>query len=252
MFNTRKQLIEVYENVKKKYPKYYRARTNQISQELELFFTYCEELYSSKLLTKCAPDWLHKKRIDVSLFPKYSPTFFYTLELAMEEIAKRNIDKPISIIGFSPTTGTSDLILQFNTLNKGISVTEVYNQITDKTKKLITRIEDRSGKTLYYFIMDVYEWYQNNHERLQQLNRGIWNLSPIKTFSGFIHVLLKWMVYNTIFTVVGSKSWINFLISMQNEYGIEFKGTPLPERPGDTNYEHKTIKSPRGRLFELD
>lgn len=255
MFNFSDNILDIYVNVSKSYPKYFKARIKgRLSAEMERFKERVNALFMGTLIKDCDPDWLLQKRINVYKFSTLygSNVFWSKFEEALLLIAKRNITKPIDIIAFSPTTGTSDLIVHMNLLLDDVSPDFVYSLLKEKTQKIIKRVETRSGKSYLFFLMDMYQWYNDNSDRLALLNRGVWELSPFTTFNGFIRMMFGWMISNTPFSVIGGKAWVQFLLDMNKDFHITTKGTGLPPSKVDTDYEHKTIKSPRGRFFEMD
>jgi hypothetical protein len=247
MFDYNDKALEAYTNAKKQYPEYFKhSITSKIVKE---FVVRAIKLFTGELIDECSKQWLTVKHIDVGRFRalKHDLDVFRYIERALCLLPSQPSlkTKPLDIIMFSPTTKTSDIILNINLLLKDLSITAIQGMLKTNTLNTIKRVQDRAGKSTMYFMADLYEWYDANQSRIANINKGIWHLSPMVDFNRFIFTLFTWMLSNTIFYSIGCKSWINFLIYMNKEYSMEFAGVVDVITEGDTNYKHDIIKSQR-------
>jgi hypothetical protein len=186
---------------------------------------------------------MHKHSIDIDLILASiaDNKIEQTIVKAIVLYAELHTNKPIDFNQFLHNSYNfhSDLIKYINLLlvNADYDKQIKARDIPDKLLELChAKVKGNYRLALINSIL----WYRQSHEKMLRISGGSYQSSPIHTESGFIHILVQYMVQHGV-VYYGSPQWYKFQEHLTDLYHIKWEGEEIVPKRVDKDYDHSAI-----------
>jgi hypothetical protein len=222
--------------------KIFKHKLTPPSTSVQRYSQLASDFVMGKLIAKLDYQYTLRHGITEEVFNKCEDRWEIVTE-AIVRYANSTIE-PRDIADFMYSSPfRSDFLLH---ATKAVTVAEIGKlpKLSDISHLYIRKFQDTGGFRID--LSAIVDWYNGNYSKVKESNRGAFDISPMANLASFLESVIQYCwVHGYQFFPLYSPQWFLFWKEFADIWNVSLDGSEeVIPITNDTNYEHKTIKSP--------